>query len=434
MKKIKKALELFFVSCLATIIATVITAYVVNVHNSTAPKIILASLQQTPLATRDAAPAQDALSIREVRKDKEVEKISEAELNRFIKILARIKHSYVEELEDKELIESAIQGVLSNLDPYSQLLDPTSFEQFRVSAEGDFGGLGVDVSYQDDFLLVTHVHSDSPAQKAGLLDGDQISTIEGQTLAGQDMEFAVTLLRGQPGSPVALTIVRKDEAWPIHVTAVRERIELKSVQMLKAAEPGYAFFRIKQFQSHTADDLRTELVRLKRSVAGAVKGLVLDLRDNPGGLLRGAVAVSDLFLKDKDIVSTRGRIPTAFSDYQSNNLDILKGAPIVVLVNEKSASSSEIVAAALQDNGRAIVIGETTFGKGIVQTVSQLDRQSALKMTTAKYYTPQGRSIHGVGIVPDEIIEADESNKVDELEARAFELLKSMQVVQPHQG
>jgi len=319
-------------------------------------------------------------------------------------VFDKIKHNYVEDVEDKALLDNAIRGMLSGLDPHSTYLDAKAFEELRVGTTGEFGGLGIVVGMEDGFVKVISPIDDTPAQRAGVKAGDLIIRLDEKPVKGMSLDDAVKIMRGKPGTDIELTIVREGEDQPLKFTITRDRIRVKSVKS-RMLEPGYAYVRVSQFQERTGRDLHNAISKLKKEQKDNLKGLVLDLRNNPGGLLDAAVIVSDTFLDRGTIVSVKGRTEDNKLSQAATPGDILKGSPIVVLVNEGSASASEIVAGALQDNKRAVIMGQKTFGKGSVQTVIPLGNNSALKLTTARYYTPSGRSIQAEGIVPDIALE-----------------------------
>ena len=319
-------------------------------------------------------------------------------------VFDKIKHNYVEDVEDKALLDNAIRGMLSGLDPHSTYLDAKAFEELRVGTTGEFGGLGIVVGMEDGFVKVISPIDDTPAQRAGVKAGDLIIRLDEKPVKGMSLDDAVKIMRGKPGTDIELTIVREGEDQPLKFTITRDRIRVKSVKS-RMLDPGYAYVRVSQFQERTGKDLHKAITELKKENKDNLKGLVLDLRNNPGGLLDAAVIVSDTFLDRGTIVSVKGRTEDNKLSQAATPGDILKGSPIVVLVNEGSASASEIVAGALQDNKRAVIMGQKTFGKGSVQTVIPLGNNSALKLTTARYYTPSGRSIQAEGIAPDIVLE-----------------------------
>lgn len=322
------------------------------------------------------------------------------ELRTFSDVFGRIKNDYVVDVDDKELIENAIRGMLSGLDPHSAYLDSEQFTELQVGTTGQFGGLGIEVGMENGFVKVIAPIDDTPAQRAGVEAGDVVIRLDDTPVKGMTLSEAVKVMRGKPGTDIVLTIVREGLDAPIKITITRDIIKVKSVKS-RMLEPGYAYLRISQFQSKSADNLVDAINKLKKENGGSLDGMVLDLRNNPGGVLNGAVAVSDAFLTKGMIVYTEGRIADSSLRFNATPDDILDGAPLVVLVNQGSASASEIVAGALQDHKRAIIIGAKTFGKGSVQTILPLSSDSALKLTTARYYTPSGRSIQAEGITPD---------------------------------
>ncbi|AGI26473.1 carboxyl-terminal protease [Pseudomonas sp. ATCC 13867] len=321
------------------------------------------------------------------------------ELRTFAEVLDRVKAAYVEPVDDKTLLENAIKGMLSNLDPHSAYLGPEEFAELQESTSGEFGGLGIEVGSEDGFVKVISPIDDTPAANAGIQPGDLIVKIDGKPTKGQSMNEAVDSMRGKPGSPITLTIVRGG-GKPFDVELKRAIIKVKSVrnQML---EPGFGYLRITQFQVNTGEETVKALTSLRKENNGRLKGVVLDLRNNPGGVLQSAVEVADAFLTKGLIVYTKGRIPNSELRFSADPSDPSDGVPLVVLINGGSASAAEIVAGALQDQKRAILMGTDSFGKGSVQTVLPLNNDRALKLTTALYYTPNGRSIQAQGITPD---------------------------------
>lgn len=321
------------------------------------------------------------------------------ELRTFAEVLDRVKAAYVEPVDDKTLLENAIKGMLSNLDPHSAYLGPEEFAELQESTSGEFGGLGIEVGSEDGFVKVISPIDDTPAANAGIQPGDLIVKIDGKPTKGQSMNEAVDSMRGKAGSPITLTIVRGG-GKPFDIELKRAIIKVKSVrsQML---EPGYGYLRITQFQVNTGEETVKALSKLRNDNKGKLKGLVLDLRNNPGGVLQSAVEVADAFLTKGLIVYTKGRIPNSELRFSADPADPSDGVPLVVLINGGSASAAEIVAGALQDQKRAILMGTDSFGKGSVQTVLPLNNDRALKLTTALYYTPNGRSIQAQGITPD---------------------------------
>jgi len=343
------------------------------------------------------------------------------ELRAFSEVFGRIKSDYVEPVTDKKLITDAIAGMLNGLDPHSAYLDADAFKELQVGTHGEFGGLGIEVGMEDGVVKVISPIEDTPAYHAGIKSGDFIIKLDDTLIKGMSLNDAVKRMRGKPGSKIVLTIIRKDEPRPLEITLVRAVIKVQSVKS-KLLESGYGFVRITQFQEQTGENLATALENLVKQNKGSLKGLVLDLRNDPGGLLTGAVGVSSAFLaKNELVVYTEGRTDDAkmhltaspenylrgngTTDYLKNLPDSIKTVPLVVLVNSGSASASEIVAGALQDHKRAVIMGTQTFGKGSVQTVLPLGNNTAIKLTTARYYTPSGRSIQAKGIVPDILVD-----------------------------
>ena len=326
------------------------------------------------------------------------------ELQTFSEVYARVKQDYVEDVDDKKLITDAIRGMLSGLDPHSAYLDAEEFTELQVGTSGEFGGLGIEVGMEDGFVKVISPIDDTPAQKAGLKPGDLIIRLNDTPVKGMTLSDAVKIMRGKPKSKIVLTIVREGEPKPFKVTIIRDIIKVKSVKK-RMLETGYGYLRITSFQAKTTTSVIDAIKALNKENKAPLKGLVIDLRNNPGGVLNAAVGVSDAFLNDGKIVYTDGRIEDSKMQYFAQKGDVLNGAPIVVLVNQGSASASEIVAGALQDQKRALIVGKKTFGKGSVQTVLPLDEKTAVKITTARYFTPLGRSIQAEGIEPDILVE-----------------------------
>jgi carboxyl-terminal processing protease len=346
------------------------------------------------------------------------------ELRSFADVFNAIKQGYVEPVEDKVLITHAISGMLANLDPHSAYLDADAFKDLQVSTQGEFGGLGIEVGMEDGLVKVISPIEDTPAYRAGVKTGDLIIKLDEAPVKGMTLNDAVKKMRGKPKTSIKLTIIRKGEMKPLEITIERDKIKVQSVKS-KSIEPGYAYLRVTQFQEETAPDVVKHLDKLFKAdienKGTGLKGLVLDLRNDPGGLLHGAVGVAAAFLPPNSIVTTTdGRVEDAKRKYtaasedylRSNHEDFMKKlpaaartVPMIVLVNGGSASASEIVAGALQDHKRAVIMGTQTFGKGSVQTVLPLSAKTAIKLTTARYYTPSGRSIQAKGITPDIIVE-----------------------------
>jgi carboxyl-terminal processing protease len=322
------------------------------------------------------------------------------ELRMFAEVFSRIKNDYVEPVDDRELLNYAIEGMLSGLDPHSAYLNEDDYKDLQAGTSGEFGGLGIEVGMENGFVKVIAPIDDTPAQRAGVLAGDLIIRLDDQPVKGMSLDEAVKVMRGKPGTPLELTIVREGTDRPVKITVVRDIIKTVSVKH-RMLEPGYGYVRISQFQARSPEDMLTGIGALKREAGGRLKGLVLDLRNNPGGVLNAAVAISDAFLTGGTIVYTEGRVRDSQLKFKAAPDDVLEGAPVVVLVNGGSASASEIVAGALQDHRRGVIMGQPTFGKGSVQTIVPINRRTAVKLTTARYFTPNGRSIQAEGIVPD---------------------------------
>jgi carboxyl-terminal processing protease len=315
-------------------------------------------------------------------------------------IFERVRSQYVTPPEEKNLVESAINGMLTSLDPHSSYLNPEAAKDMKVQTKGEFGGLGIEVTMENDLVKVITPIDDTPASRAGILSGDYISAIDGTEVRGMTLNDAVEKMRGLVNTPIKLTILRQGADKPMDITVVRDIIKVKAVKFRVENDVGY--MKITSFTEKTYDDLEAAISSIKSQVpADKLKGYVLDLRLNPGGLLDQAVSVSDTFLDKGEIVSTRGRDPKDITRFDSRPGDDIDGKPMIVLVNGGSASASEIVAGALQDHRRATVLGTQSFGKGSVQTIIPLGESGALRLTTALYYTPSGKSIQGKGITPD---------------------------------
>lgn len=334
------------------------------------------------------------------------------ELRAFSEAYARIKRDYVDQVDDKKLIENAVRGMLAGLDPHSTYLDVAQYQDLQTSTSGEFGGLGIEVGAEDGLVKIIAPIDGTPAAEAGLQTGDLILRLDDRPVKGMELSEAVKLMRGAPGTNIDLTILRAGKGEPFNVTLTRAIVQVKSVRS-HMIDDSLGYVRISQFQSRTGKDLAAALEELKQEAGGSLAGLVLDLRNNPGGVLNAAVQVSDAFLREGKIVYTDGRRERLQSKWTATPDDLLDDAPMVVLVNSGSASASEIVAGALQDHGRAIIMGSTTFGKGSVQTIMPLKEGGAVKMTTARYFTPAGRSIQAEGIVPDVELGAYTLTKAD---------------------
>lgn len=354
------------------------------------------------------------------------------DLRAFAEVFGKIKSDYVEPVEDKKLFAEAISGMLTGLDPHSTYMDVYAFKDMQAATQGEFGGLGIEVGMEDGLVKVISPIEDSPAYKAGIKSGDLIVKLDDTPVKGMNLNDAVKHMRGKPDTSIVLSVFRKNETKPLSFTLIRAIIKNKSVKY-KLTEPGYAYARVTQFQEHTGEDLAKAIKAMYDENKGPFKGFVLDLRNDPGGLLNGAVGVAAAFLpKDALVVYTEGRAPDskmqltvspenyarggAEKDYIKDLPADLKTVPMAVLINSGSASASEIVAGALQDHKRATLLGTRSFGKGSVQTIMPMNNGAAIKITTARYFTPKGRSIQAKGIVPDYIIEdgTDQSNNMYE--------------------
>ena len=343
------------------------------------------------------------------------------ELRTFAEVYGKIKSDYVETVEDKKLINEAINGMLTGLDPHSSFLDVEGFKDLQAGTQGEFGGLGIEVGMEDGLVKVISPIEDSPAFKGGVKSGDLIMQLDEKLVKGMSLNDAVKIMRGKPNTSIKLTILRKGENKPIYITLIRAIIKTQSVKY-KLPEPGYAYLRVTQFQEHSAEDLAKAIKALREQNKGPLKGLVLDLRNNPGGLITAAVGISAAFVpKDALVVYTEGRTEDAKMRLTANPENYARGGqsgdfladlpadiktvPMVVLINGGSASASEIVSGALQDHKRAVIMGTQSFGKGSVQTILPMNNGTAIKLTTARYFTPNGRSIQAKGIVPDIVVE-----------------------------
>jgi carboxyl-terminal processing protease len=365
------------------------------------------------------------------------------ELRAFTEVFGRVKSDYVEPVDDKKLITEAINGMLTGLDPHSAYLDQDAFKELQVGTQGEFGGLGIEVGMEDGFVKVVAPIDDTPAARAGLKSGDLIVKLDDSSVKGMTLNDAVKRMRGRVNTQITLTIVRKGETNPIVVTLTRAIIKIQSVKS-KLLEPGYAYFRVTQFQEHTGETLAAQIQRHFKENGGPMRGIVLDLRNDPGGLLNGAVAVSSAFLPSGSlVVYTDGRTEDSKMRLSATPENYLRGrmkedflkklpaevktVPMVVLVNAGSASASEIVAGALQDHKRAVIMGQPTFGKGSVQTILPLGNNTAIKLTTARYYTPSGRSIQARGIIPDIPLDDGLGERGASLKLRESDLQKHLE-------
>lgn len=339
------------------------------------------------------------------------------ELELFADAISVIRSDYVDEIKSKDLMYGAMKGMLSSLDPYSQFMDPDTYNEMKIETEGEFGGIGIEITIKDDLLTIITPIEDTPAYKAGLKAGDKIVKIDDAITKDLTLIEAVKKLRGKPGTDVKMTILRESEKKLLDFTITRSIIKIDSIKKAEMVEEGIGYIRLVEFQENTPREL---LEALKKLEAQNLKGLILDLRNNPGGLLDVAVDVAGKFLGEgKLVVSTKGRVESQNTEFKSKNKNDHLNYPLVVLLNSGSASASEIVAGAIQDHRRGIIVGTKSFGKGSVQTVVPMSDGSALRLTTSKYFTPKGRSIHGEGIAPDIVVEYEEpSKKEKELEEK----------------
>ncbi|MBB1486685.1 S41 family peptidase [Oceanospirillum sp. D5] len=322
------------------------------------------------------------------------------ELRTFGEVFERIKRAYVHEVDDKELLENAIRGMLSGLDPHSNYLKPEDFEELQESTQGEFGGLGLEVGSENGFIKVVTPLDDTPAAQAGLKPQDLIIKLDDTPVKGMSLQKAVEMMRGKPGTDIRLTIVRDGVEGPFEVTLTRDLIRITSVKH-RMLDEHYGYIRITQFQVHTGEEVEKSLLKLHEKAGSKLRGLVLDLRNNPGGVLQAAVEVVDAFITEGLIVYTEGRLNNSELRFSATDRDPSLGIPVVILINEGTASASEIVSGALQDHRRAVIMGTQSFGKGSVQTILPLASERALKLTTALYFTPSGRSIQAQGVSPD---------------------------------
>ncbi len=332
--------------------------------------------------------------------DKDIQSLPFEELRTFTEVFGRIKRDYVEKVSDKKLLEGAIRGMLAELDPHSAYLEGEQYQELKEGTTGQFGGLGIEVSMENGFVKVVAPIDDTPAQRAGMKAGDLVVRLDDKPVKGMTLMDAVKVMRGEPGSDILLTVIRDGEEAPLKIKITRAIIKVKSVKS-RLLEEDFGYLRISSFQSRTGQNLIEAVNELVKENEGSLKGVVLDLRNNPGGVLNAAVEVSDAFLTSGLIVFTEGRIKNSEMRFNASPDDVVDGAHVVVLINAGSASASEIVAGALQDHKRAIIMGEKSFGKGSVQTILPTSNGAAVKLTTARYYTPSGRSIQAEGIEPD---------------------------------
>ena len=333
------------------------------------------------------------------------------DIEQFVDIYKRIKEQYVDEVNDDELFKNAIQGMVNGLDPHSDFLSKDDFDELKIGTTGRFGGLGIEISQEERYIKVISPIDDTPAMRAGIIAGDMIIKVDDKDLKDVPINDAVKLMRGEPGTSVEITILRKNENKPIVLEIQREIIISKGIKT-KIFDKNIGYIRLSNFQSNSTSDLQTAFYKLNKQSDNNLQGLIVDLRNNPGGVLGAAVGITDLFLQSGKIVETKGRSSNSELKYEATARDISNGMSLVILINEGSASASEIVAGALQDNKRATILGTKSYGKASVQTIQELSDGSALKLTTAKYYTPLGKDIHENGIMPDVVVELSESDKV----------------------
>jgi len=348
------------------------------------------------LPDADDAPAAEAAPLTPAAKNA----VDLQDIRTFTAVYSLVKQAYVEDVDDHRLMQQAIRGLLAGLDPHSEYLGKEQIENLNEDTTGSYDGLGIEVLQVDGTLRVVAPIDDSPAERGGIKSGDTIVQIDGKPVVSDDLDGAVARLRGKPGSEITLSVLHEKQVTPVDIKLKREAIRVASVRG-KLLDPGYAYVRVSQFQADTGAQLRKRIERLQADNKSPLRGAVLDLRSNPGGLLTAAVEVSDTFLDDGVIVTTKGRLKESDLSFRATPGDLLNGAPLVVLVDNGTASAAEIVAGALKDNHRALLMGRRTFGKGSVQTVLPLDAEHAVKLTTARYYTPSGISIQAAGIQPD---------------------------------
>jgi carboxyl-terminal processing protease len=381
---------------------------------------ILIALAGDVVAHRDAEPAKTvhAEPRREARPP-----LSDAETAQLAEVLDRVQREYVDGVSHPELVDDALRGLVSGLDPYSSYLDAEEYADLRVSTAGTYAGIGIEVSTADRALRVVRPFRDSPAAAAGIRSGDMISAIDG-TPVGADLDAAMARMRGPRGSTVRLAVMRTGQSLPLEFTVERAQVDVHSVAMVKV-DDAYIYARITSFSDTTAEDFASSIARLRRDMRAKPRGVVLDLRNNPGGVLESAVEVADQMLESGVIVTADGRTPAARFTMEATPGEVLPGVPVVILVNGSTASAAEILAGALQDHHRAVLLGRRTFGKGSVQTVMPLAQGRAIKLTTSRYFTPSGRSIQGHGIEPDHDFENIDGIPLDLDDPRVRQVLAS---------
>ena len=355
-------------------------------------------------------------------------------IEQFVDIYKRIKEQYVDNVDDEQLFKSAIKGMVSDLDPHSSYLSKDDFNELKIGTTGKFGGLGIEITTEDSFVKVISPIDDTPAQKVGIKSGDLIIKVDDTSLENMSINEAVKLMRGEPGTKVQITVIRKKAKKPIVFDIKREIIVAKGIKS-KLFNDDIGYIRLSSFQSNSTNHVKNAIYALSKESKNSLSGLILDLRNNPGGVLGTAVGISDLFLKKGKIVYTNGRTLNSKLEYFATPQDVLEGTPLIVMVNEGSASASEIVAGALQDNKRAKVLGAKSYGKASVQTIQELSDGSALKLTTARYYTPMGRDIHKHGIDPDITIKISENDIVSlpkpyDKDKQLFEAIKHVKTME----
>jgi len=328
-------------------------------------------------------------------------------IQQFVDVYKKIKEQYVDEVDDATLFNYAIEGMVTKLDPYSDYLSKDDFSELKIGTTGRFGGIGIEITMEDGFVKIISPIDDTPAQRAGLKSGDLVIEVEGVSLKDKSINDAVKLMRGEPGTKVSVKVLREKEDAPLDFELTRQIIVSKGIKT-EIFNGEFGYLRLSSFQSNSTANVRKAIYDLRKKTGNMMVALILDLRNNPGGVLGAAVGISDLFLKSGKIVYTKGRTNNSDLEYYANSEDILEGLPLYVLINGGSASASEIVAGALQDHKRAIIYGEKSFGKASVQSIQEMIDGSALKLTTAKYYTPNDRHIHGNGISPDVTVEYEE--------------------------
>jgi carboxyl-terminal processing protease len=378
-----------------------------KIHRLLCPALFF-GLSAAAVTAQEAAPAAGQEPVAEVEAaaaepngQPVVERVSLDEVRRFVSVFRAVQQAYVDGVDDQQLMQAAIRGLLTDLDPHSAYLDAEATQSMNETATGAYGGLGLEILQRPDrSLMVIAPMDETPAARAGMRPGDIITEFDGKPISADSVDAAVESMRGDPGTQIVLTVMREGEAAPLKLTLTREIIRIASARGEDLGR-GFGYLRIAAFQSDTAAEVQRKLKALSDDSGAPLQGLVLDLRRNPGGLLNAGIEVADLFLDEGVIVSTRGRLPHARAEYTAKRGDVLSGAPIALLIDSGSASAAEVVAGALRDHRRAVIMGSTSFGKGSVQTVLPLDNGDSIKLTTARYYTPNGTSIQATGIVPD---------------------------------